>query len=25
MEVEPVWAEDRTGDPLDIAYFRPVK
>ena len=25
MAVEPVWAEDRTGDPLDIAYFRPVK
>jgi uncharacterized protein len=24
MAVEPVWAEHRTGDPLDIVYFQPV-
>jgi len=24
MEVEPVWAEDRKGDMLDIAYFKPI-
>lgn len=25
MEVEPVWAEERTGDILDIKYFKPIQ
>lgn len=25
MKVEPVWAEDRKGEMLDIKYFKPVK
>jgi uncharacterized OB-fold protein len=24
MKVEPVWKEERVGDPLDILYFKPV-
>ena len=25
MAVQPVWAEERTGDILDIAYFKPIE